>query len=103
MKKGIFSHIESVSSGESLIVDVSPKGLKKAKSKYSKVLFSSSASGKFRILKNGSVLGTLFTGSFNKNAHYLFDVDVLKKDKVAVEFINQDMCAADFYVSFEVK
>jgi hypothetical protein len=67
------------------------------------IVFSSSCKGKYRILKNGVAVCTLFTPQNDWNVWYEGDLELKKEDSLSFEFTNLDRCAADYYVGFDVK
>lgn len=66
------------------------------------ILFSSSGSAKYRIIKNGVVIATLF-GGLNNNTFYKGELILKKNDDLTFEFTNMDRLAMDMYVGFDAK
>lgn len=67
------------------------------------VVFSASDSGKYRILKNGIAIATLFTTSQIRNVPYNGEIKLKKEDELSFEFTNMGRMAMDMYVGFDAR
>lgn len=64
------------------------------------IIFSASGDGKFYIFVNKQRAATLFSGRYNRNAHYLHEITLHPEDTVIFEAENKDLSAQDMYVSY---
>lgn len=67
------------------------------------VVFSACGRGKYRILKNGVAIATLFCDNHFRNAYYHGDIKLKKGDELSFEFTNKESLCMDMYVGFDAR
>lgn len=91
----------------SIVTEVKDRSMSSAiytapkKEELSKFHFSSSGLFKIQIYKNDVLLATLFNSTNNKQAEYIYSIEVDSEDVIKFDISNKDYQTCDSYIHFE--